>query len=1423
MKESLVLYKHQQNLLDDDEITNFRDSMERVTRERSDDISDSPRSATYGLPSNESRIDTYRYYHLSENPNLIKIDPYITDTTTNIARVPFNTSISNCLISMNGNQSGKNYYVYIPASYDFHKAVTPTREQLPAGQITGEIWYTAPVNVKCIGQIHVIKQDDSKPHIYQPDSGSTSISELYEWNYRQIQNEYALLPELNNLPTEQPIIEQAMYSERRCMPVFIILMHSGTPMATVVKMVSRAEYSHCCIAFNPELKPHYSFGLKKLGLNPLHPESIGFTAQNPKDPLYKKYKNTKYSVYVMYVTPKQYGDMQRVLQGFIDNKDKLRYDFVNLISVWLGIQSEESEKWFCSKFIAKVIDAGYKLGKVPSLWMPMDFADLKNVSLCAQGSDFYNYNSNITKLNLELIKARDYTAIQFQMRQFDNSLKQKLGLIPKTESSITEGSLQTKSKVNLELPTKNKPPLRELLDSTPLNHIWCTSDWHMYKDHYKQEKNLVDVNDILKYCRSHLSSKDILLYLGDLSFRYANEEDLSKVRENIRSIPCTKVLILGNHDKMLGQDFFGDCGFDYVYESLSWKDYIFTHVPVNLTTSSEYNIHGHIHDSTVYYTCTGKRHINVYPYFYNNRPINLEYIRNNLDKLTKDHKYVSNAMFGEQSWVIGNLPISETVLSSKSINDMLDDITPGAHKVYFSPVIDGDIILRMVKNIKPELFNDNKKSLIKIHFGERGNKHFVNPEYVKPLALATQSILGDCNVAYESKDKQDTLKHIKLAQQHGFDFCPIDILDSDGEQTLGIPNNNMIQHELKKLKDGKIKQYESSVTIGDHLTETIVGSHLKDYDQLIVFTHFKGHSVAGMGGSIKNIGMGCASAKHGKLNIHGHNWENTGRLFMEKLTESASVIDEYFKDNVIYINILNNLSICCDCENEAPEATMPDIGVLVSTDLLAIEQASYELIKLNKSSHDLMQQIADKAGYHQIEYLKWLCGKSIINYDIYDIDGQLIDKENYSSLANKHYTTEQYVIETDSNLLNRILRFNKETNKFQYGLLKPGENKIIKQNTTYEDYDKYYRMASPEQFVKQDGGICWDYVTYEANWFSTNIPEVRIHSYYIQFYDKKYMPTHTFLVFEYDDKYYWFESAFGALQGIWEARSLKDIFNFAMYNMSMHPKKNPELLKCNFEIREYNPLDRSLIGLGSQQFMEYILNHGTKISHTYNKNFDVKKITNKTISESFFFSSDDILYRANEWENNKSNIAYIVGFSGSGKSTLSDMLSKNNPNCENIELDEVLFNWKYTDSELAKWSTLLYSFFTTVGAQYRRSFNEIKDLDAKSYEIPMIFNLLDFTERYAKIHKNKKFILEGVWPMMFGTRPETFKDWTVFIKGTSYSLSTFRAIRRDIQRGQYFHFARYIAKYRPSLIYYANTIRMNKILNDYINYFNSYI
>ena len=199
--------------------------------------------------------------------------------------------------------------------------------------------------------------------------------------------------------------------------------------------------------------------------------------------------------------------------------------------------------------------------------------------------------------------------------------------------------------------TNEYPEIHELLDNTNPKNIYLTSDWHLFKNHYKKEHNYVNTKNILAWCRQNIKEDDIFMYLGDISYRYANEEDKKESQRLMASIPGIKVLILGNHDIMAGEDYYTGCGFHYVYERLDWKNIVFTHKPISMEIMPEefLNIHGHIHNMREYNTTDGKRNINVYPIWYDNKPVTLEYCLKNIDKLVKDNKRSNWTQMGEST------------------------------------------------------------------------------------------------------------------------------------------------------------------------------------------------------------------------------------------------------------------------------------------------------------------------------------------------------------------------------------------------------------------------------------------------------------------------------------------------------------------------------------------------------------------------------------------------------------------------------------------------------------------------------------------------------------------------------------------------------------------------------------------------------
>lgn len=253
------------------------------------------------------------------------------------------------------------------------------------------------------------------------------------------------------------------------------------------------------------------------------------------------------------------------------------------------------------------------------------------------------------------------------------------------------------------------------------------------------------------------------------------------------------------------------------------------------------------------------------------------------------------------------------------------------------------------------------KVAVKLHTGEQNGPNIIPRPWVKSLMeQIPNSTIVETNTYYEG-DRYTTAQHRETLKINGWTFCPVDIMDEDGVAALPVKN-------------------------GKWFTEMHVGSHQLNYDSMLVLTHFKGHVMGGFGGSLKNIAIGCASGKTGKAQLHsdGTNLWAGGPLFMERMVEGGKAITTHFKGHMAYINILRRMSVDCDCAGtSAAEPTAPDIGILASTDLLAVDQASVDMVYAlpEQQRRDLVERIESRSGLRQLEYMETL-GMGHARYDL---------------------------------------------------------------------------------------------------------------------------------------------------------------------------------------------------------------------------------------------------------------------------------------------------------------------------------------------------------------------------------------------------------------------------------------------------------
>ncbi len=288
-------------------------------------------------------------------------------------------------------------------------------------------------------------------------------------------------------------------------------------------------------------------------------------------------------------------------------------------------------------------------------------------------------------------------------------------------------------------------------------------------------------------------------------------------------------------------------------------------------------------------------------------------------------------------------------------------------KVYFTKELTSEAVVKIYQKLGRKLPG---KVAVKVHSGEEGNQNYLRPEFLKPMIEYVNGTVVECNTAYDG-ERNTTEKHEKLMANHKWStYFQVDIMDSEGpDKVLEIPNGQVIK-------------------------ENYVGKNLDNYNSMLVLSHFKGHPMGGYGGALKQLSIGVASSK-GKRYIHccGNNgtyedmFHQDQDSFLEAMADAASSVVKYFGDNIAYINIMCNMSVDCDCCNVAEDPCMQDIGILASTDPVAIDQACIDLVtKSDDPGRDhLLERINSRHGIHTIEAAAKL-GIGSREYELIEID-----------------------------------------------------------------------------------------------------------------------------------------------------------------------------------------------------------------------------------------------------------------------------------------------------------------------------------------------------------------------------------------------------------------------------------------------------
>lgn len=283
-------------------------------------------------------------------------------------------------------------------------------------------------------------------------------------------------------------------------------------------------------------------------------------------------------------------------------------------------------------------------------------------------------------------------------------------------------------------------------------------------------------------------------------------------------------------------------------------------------------------------------------------------------------------------------------------------------KVYFTKDISPEGIMKVYNALEKKAKGENVA--VKISTGEPGS-NYLKPELIGDFVRHVKGSIVECNTAYGGA-RGDTFEHMRVALQHGYtNVAYVDILDADGSMALPV-------------KDGR------------HLKEDLVGSRFKNYDYYVVLSHFKGHAMAGFGGAIKNISIGLGS-RQGKALIHSGGrstsnvWCGEQDAFLESMAEAGKAVVSALDGKILFVNVMNRISIDCDCDPSPSEPEIHDIGVLASTDPVAIDQASIDLAFAAEGSKSLVERVESRNGLHTLEYAEKI-GLGSRKYELVKLD-----------------------------------------------------------------------------------------------------------------------------------------------------------------------------------------------------------------------------------------------------------------------------------------------------------------------------------------------------------------------------------------------------------------------------------------------------
>lgn len=1034
-------------------------------------------------------------------------------------------------------------------------------------------------------------------------------------------------------------------SKEKLYPVYILLMHTGTALSTAIKTITKSNFSHCSISFDSSLTKMYSFG-RKADVNPF---IGGFKEENIHSEFFMN-KDIPYALYMVPVSKNELQLMKNRVEYFVKNSTKFKYDFTGLFKNYLGISDNPEYKWFCSRFVSDILNAGkpanHKYVNDPFLMRPEDFTNT-TFGKYIIGGKLSEYNKNkVDRITFNLLVKNRLTtdSVMYESKYADmktgfhssnfDSKRFKLLVTPKDASIVLKANNINKviNKRGIETLKSGKMPDTKdhTYKATGIFYL-DTKTNDIAGECFVYDDLLADLNVISKY-RGNSIGNQLVKIAKQKGGHYLGVHDDNKVAMILYIKNGFKEYYYNKKEKMhyfsiTGKPHPGDE--DLIKESsdnlsnLKVEDFTLYHGSNKKYTTLKAHVSpAYPGEKVVYATPSYEYALAFAGGKWSDLEINQTMVDDNTQVLTE----IFPGMFDKYFNCSGYIHYLHSSGFHPHLLHPMEHTTPRDVKPYKVERVPNVLKALEKSGVQlyryPELppFIYNRKRYIHTlcdKYGEDENQIFAKYNINEAASRAKS---GECDLVFLSSrsdwDKRTITPRIpdNYLIRNGFEDAttPRVCFSTSIGKALRALSQNLNGMEFYVYIPNN-SDYKVITPTKDQVPDVELTNERWVLDPVILRNVGKIKVLGDVGGPGLQYSYGNGQVAElfdwkwvwvsktsivDKLTINETTQENVTIFMTKKLKEYC---DQFNQEEKYFDQIQKSWKKNSD--EGAPPKLKPVLHISTDWQLLfLLNDLNCDTASVNQIAsywnlvHNLCKAIEKDKEFKSFSEIHKLSPTAE------DVVGVYVTLKNNL----QETSSNQLSFSGKNDIMKNIIELNNLLNTFKYGI--PINHKIGpgREGSFEQDFYKYYKISNPEDFIKHNGGVCWDYATYEAWYFKKYIP-VSFTTWYIVFSSGD---NHTFLTFQFDGKYYYFESSYKPYRGIYMAKSEKDIINFILDNMNKDlevPYKNLEQVPNSYGVFKYNALDPKIIGMGVN-FQKYILDTAQEINFAFSKSYSIAKL-----------------------------------------------------------------------------------------------------------------------------------------------------------------------------------------------------------------------